>query len=350
MQTRLLKLILGLLLLCGCMETEAGEVFVVKKPSGCTASYGSELATNNNAVELGGTETDATTGWSATYCTFDSINTAPYNGNYHFSGTATADLGRFYRVFSSLSGSTVYAIETWIRHSGTGDTWQCGFAYSGGLLSMSKVNVLSSETTYKQYRRYFLYNVVENAFSCREYNATNSGTVYLDAFTIKPASLCYGSELNTGNASTPGTGEVNGTSGFTAEYNAQLSSTSSGSPADGTYHILCESNTTPTEGAGCYMDLSTICTSGTKYMIRAWQKHVGTGHGWRLALSGSNTTFNDSSYTFDTDVRTSTTYTEFGISFTYSSSVRYLLMRESSSYNDGGFYLDGLSIKEITAE
>jgi hypothetical protein len=141
------------------------------------------------------------------------------------------------------------------------------------------------------------------------------------------------------------TGEYNATTGWTAANNAVLSVESVNVQA-GSYALKVESNTTPTNEANIKVDLESLYTEGNIYRVIINYRHIGTGGGWRVQMGLSGTSpsgwYSDVLYAGDTTYKESTVY------FTYSANFRYINARELSATNNGGVYIDNISIKQVT--
>lgn len=349
MKKLLLLLCLILIPALTASDTSTYVLAVSGQDAGCSASYGTELNTDSNAIEPDASDTDATTGWTSSGTTaFESISTeSPHIGTYHFHATADGPADRFYKNLAdySLSAGSIYKLSYHAKHSGSGADWWVGLNYASAAQEHDRVVITSTDSTYTQHSSLFIYNTEWDYFVAR---ANGASEIYVDNFTVKAATLCYGTELYTGDAGA--TAEENDVSNWTGSNIDTLESTSSGTPQAGTYHIHINENTTPTSSAYAYVDIGTAFSlvDDTKYFIRLYIKHVGTGGAWSVGLSNTASSTASPFYNYFSD--SMTTYKEYGFSFVYSSSYRYLVAREANASNDGGVYIDGISIKEITAE
>lgn len=139
--------------------------------------------------------------------------------------------------------------------------------------------------------------------------------------------------------------EANNTTGFVPINSVVLTSVSS--PVSGGFYALSiESNTTPTLLAGIYVDLSVEpfnLVSGLTYKLTIAVRHNGTGGEWQVSLDPTTT---GASILIDKFLSTDTTYQSYELVFKYSAAVsRYITIREINASNDGGVYVDELSIK-----
>lgn len=319
---------------------------------GCTPTYGSELATGANATDdEGGNETDATTGWTSTgLATFDSIDTAPYAGTYHMTAVADSAGDAIYRVLS-LSASTMYRMDAYIRHNGTASAngeWRCYVSgTTSGFDTFLTPTLVKTDTTYTLYTKYFYYNARMDNIQCQERNAANDGGVYIDSFSIKAVtSPCLGSELYTTANAISTTNEANGVTGISVTGSPTISSTAS-DPGDGTYSMLFE---TAADGNNWYIDLSTLMTNGNKYFV-SFKYKVVSGDTLECTFD-TDTALVAVSDTNERIVTSSadTSWIHYGISIVYDANHRYFGCREAGSNNNAVFQIDALSIKEITAE
>lgn len=323
----------------------------------CAASYGSDLFTSANATDLGGSETDAITGWTDSGTGLDSIDTGtPYNGTYHIYGTADAATDKFYRALGALSASTVYKLSFYGKHNdggaGTGE-WRCSVysASSAGWSTGYTTFTNAGTPAYTNWTKYFLYNSLSDIFICTPNNAENDGGLYLDAISLTTATLCYGSELDTNQSAAAPSGitELNATTGFTAVSNGVITSDDT-TPHDGTWAIKIAGDGV-TNGSGGYIDLQAAPFSVTaehKYFVRFWARHIGSGDTFYALLSSTTSSSNGPTYYQITN--TDTTYIEYGASFVADATNRYLLFREAGAGNAGGLFIDKLSVQEIISE
>lgn len=315
---------------------------------GCSASYGAETATGSNATDdAGGSETDATTGWTNSNSnTFDSIDTAPQTGTYHLTAVAADNLDGFYRSISG-TGGTLYKLSYYIRHNGSGGDWRCAITpTSAAAVTQYPFALLtSSDTTYAQQTVYWMPNANADILRCGEASASNDGGIYLDNFSITTATLCYGDELYTASNAL-GSADANATTGITDATMATFEVASSGC-ADGTYCIHAVANSS---NDAFYIDLSGILTDGHKYLVSWKGKHSGSGDTAACGFESSTSfSFVGSDLSFQLTA-SDTTWLQYGVSITYSSSYRYFGCVENGSSNNSDFYIDSLTIKEITGE
>jgi hypothetical protein len=150
-----------------------------------------------------------------------------------------------------------------------------------------------------------------------------------------------GAELYTtaNAASDPAGNEANATTGWTAS-NTTLSSDGTVKSV-GSYSIKSIFNSV--NNAGIYFDLRPLLTTGKPYKLVFNTRHLG---------SGGNGSVNLSSGFFGVDnpvitlTNTDTTFQSVEYPFTHSTGTSFLNARELSGTDDGGVYLDSISITE----
>lgn len=322
---------------------------------GCAPSYGSELATSANATDDGGgSETDATTGWSqlSSPSVFDSVDTAPRSGTYHMSVTADSSGDGMSRAISGLSASTMYKLSFYARHNGTASVngeWQCFLAQSTTAMAEQIVSssITKTDTTYAQHVKYFYFNARQDTITCVERNAANDGGIYLDDLSLKAVtSPCLGSELFTdGNAASIGN-EANSVGSFSSTGLATFESSAT-SPDNGSYSLHMTANA---DGGRFYKDVSALMTTGKKYFA-SWKHKYGSGDGFGCGFaSSSSMNFSIGSAEWVGGSSADTTWTHVGFSFVYDANHAYFGCKENGNNNNADIYIDTMSIKEITAE
>lgn len=320
----------------------------------CIAEYGAELHVAANAAVPSASDTDATTGWTGTgLAVWDSIDTSPQLGTYHFTAVSNSVIDRFYINLSTLSTGTIYRLSAYARHNGTGGDWIMGLSdFNTGVSGNPGYVILTnSDTTYAQFDRYFTAGLAGLYFIANENSATDDGGIYFDNFSLKEVTTaCFGAELNTASEATSLTNETNATTGWTSANCDTFGSVDTGTPQNGSYHIVASSNGTPTNAAKVYRDIGTEFSlqNGTRYFVLFHIKHVGSGDEWAVGLSGDNTMTGDLKTLYvDPSM---TTYMPVGFEIIYDSTrMRYLVAQEYNSPNTGGVYIDSLSIKEVNS-
>lgn len=320
------------------------------KGYGGGATYGTELHTAQNAAFPTASDYNATTGWTGTgLATFTSSTTAPDLGTYHIEGTANSDTDRYTYPITSLTAGTLYRIKARVRVATAGQTWKASFGPSVSVALAPLTQAITSDA-YADYDRYLVANAGLAYLVIMEDSATNDGGAYLDALSMTEVT---GSDLGpeqhtTANAASL-TNESNVTAGWTNTGCDNFSSESTGTPSDGTYHILASEGGTPTAGARVSFDLSALSlVEGTHYLITVKVKHTGTGGAWIANYSSSGGL--SALAAFETINVTDTTYRNVGFELVYGAAYRYLVFGENNATNDGGVYLDSLTVKEIISK
>jgi len=142
------------------------------------------------------------------------------------------------------------------------------------------------------------------------------------------------------------TGEMNATTGWTA-VGAAFSSVST--PVNvGEFALEIESNTTPTELARIYVDLEAApfsITNGDVVRLEFDIRHVGTGDAWAFYLGEANDTVKE--HVVDALTANTTYFTKVHY-FVKTDDNQYCVVREGNPTNDGGVYLDSISVKKVT--
>jgi len=143
------------------------------------------------------------------------------------------------------------------------------------------------------------------------------------------------------------TGETNATTDWVVGNNALI--TSVNTPVnDGSFALQIESDTTPTSGAygAIALEGSVGTVDDTLYRISFYVRHIGSGTEWNCYISGAS---GGTNYRIgDTLENTDTTYVEYVYYWVQVADSDWLTFREVGNDNDGGVYVDSLSIKEVT--
>ena len=162
------------------------------------------------------------------------------------------------------------------------------------------------------------------------YYTTGNPELYITANAL--ATSTFEADATTGITSTG----LGGTGANVFESQASVVNNSS-------FAIHTDANDTPTSGARFNVDFNGLLTVGTSYTISVDARHIGTGDDWTISLSSSVVAV-------DNEIKrlanTDTTWATYTLSFTYSANHRYLVVREYNPSNDGGIYVDNLSIKQ----
>lgn len=169
---------------------------------------------------------------------------------------------------------------------------------------------------------------------------------------LKTAKAAYGPELNTNAnaASDPNGNETDATTGFSESglngTGANVFESQSVVKNVGSYALEADCNDTPTSSARFYMDLSTLgLSNGDQVKIEFDIRHVGTGIFWDARLGSDGGLIANATQLIqvsNTDITFQTVVHEF----TYSANTRYFGCRELNGLNNGGVYLDNLSIRK----
>ena len=154
----------------------------------------------------------------------------------------------------------------------------------------------------------------------------------------------YGAELNTTQtASSPaGVSEANATTGWAAAGTGTFESSTT-APSLGTYHISAIANANG--GKVSYALGSLGLTGGTLYKIAFGLRHNGTGGAWSCGFGASTDTYQIMNWTID---NTADAYTHYSVYFLSNGTEDTLGCKEASASDDGGMYIDNVSIKAAT--
>lgn len=320
--------------------------------TGCSSTYGAELHVSANAAAPSASDTNATAGWVGTgLATFESTTTAPSLGTYHLHGVANSDTDRMSFDISSLTVGTLYRVSVDVRSSGSGGDFKVGLSPTvSTAVAYASKQYTSANTAYSAFDRYFYRSAEILQLTVLE-NGADTADFYVDNLTIKAvSSSCLGSELFTAANAASISNEANATTGFTNTGVDTFQSTSTGTPDNGTYHLEIAELSSGTAGARVTFDLSTLgLVDGKSYLISVKARHNGTGGQWNVALLSSDTTSSSLRFgAFTTPADDS--YTIRGLEILYSPSVRYLVFHEQNASNDGGIFVDSISIKEIISK
>jgi hypothetical protein len=234
-----------------------------------------------------------------------------------------------------------YTIALDAKHVGVGGIWLLGvFQFSNGGPGTGIVNLSSgSHNTYKSYSLSWRHTSTTQWFVAIENSVTNDGGVFLDNLSIRESNEYY---IYRNAASIYD--ETDSTTGL----NQSTAITSSvSSPINvGNYALNIECNTSPSASCSSYFNLddSTFnLVAGKEYVLTLTARHVGSGGAFQVILSASgfaNLTVIAALTNVDT------TYEDYSVTFTHSADTQYLFFRENSGTNDGGVYVDAISIVE----
>lgn len=164
----------------------------------------------------------------------------------------------------------------------------------------------------------------------------NTGLANGNIYTLNDV---LGAELHTdaNAASDPNGNEADATTGWVALNNAVVSSVSS--PVNvGSYAIEIESNTTPTQLAR--IDLSFTVETASVYRLEFDYRHIGTGFTWTISPNFGPAIV----ITTNSDL----TYQKKVYYFTAPDTSTNIRIGEANASNNGGVYMDNLSLKKVT--
>jgi len=166
----------------------------------------------------------------------------------------------------------------------------------------------------------------------------------------------YGPELHTNAnaASDPNGNEADATTGWASVgltgTGANVFESQSSVANVGAYAIHADCTDTPTSLARFYLSLLDApfnLSDGDVVKLSFDIRHTGTGSitgGWSAWLANANAA---SDHILTTITSSDTTWQSVETTFTYDSTYRFLTFREANSQNDGGIYLDNLSVKKV---
>lgn len=344
-----MKPLFALLLSAGVLSPQM--IIIAKKKSGCTPVYSNERQTTQNATSPPGiTEADATTGWTNNGAgTFDTAGT-PQSGSYALN--VVADGGNNDGTSSGFSyvAGTLHRLSVQVRHNGTGGNWSCSIGRAANFADTKSWTLTSTDTTYTALTFLLFGTFNSDIFFCRETSATNDGGVYIDSYSLTDAAPCLDAELHTSANAASLSSEANATTGFTA-INSLNSLTSDATVfADGAYSIKADATTSPTAGNGVNIDLQALGASeGNKYILSYKLRHLGSGGAWRCGMSASST--GTSSAPLQPITNVTTNFYAVGYELEYAAaSNRYFVCHEDSGTDNGGVYVDSLSLKRVVSE
>ena len=153
----------------------------------------------------------------------------------------------------------------------------------------------------------------------------------------------YGPELLTdaNAASDPNGNEADATTGWTpvslTGTGANVFESQGAVKNTGSYALHADANDTPTANAGFNKTVSGL-DAGETYKFTGVVRHTGTGGKWVVAFDGAVAT------SIPTE---STTFFSFEFEKAVAGSSVAILISENSATNDGGVYVDNLSLKKV---
>ena len=155
-----------------------------------------------------------------------------------------------------------------------------------------------------------------------------------------------GAELSTIATALRVVADTNATTGWVAANSCAMSSQNTVKD-NSSYAILAENNTTPGASGKIAYNLKTLLslTEGQRVLVNIRARHVGVGGDWRLALNNANSAVSPlmvigSLTSTETDFKTY-------IAAIVVPSVLYLVVHENNAGNNGGVYLDNMSVRAL---
>ncbi|HEB26371.1 MAG TPA: hypothetical protein ENI05_01160, partial [Porticoccus sp.] len=138
-------------------------------------------------------------------------------------------------------------------------------------------------------------------------------------------------------ASDPNGNEADATTGWAS--NAVILTSDSSIKSAGNFSLkgIFQAN-----GAWMSFDLDTILTRGQIYRLNFDNRHLGSGGNVRVGLGPTSSV----PTLYDGLISADTTFINVTINFMHSSDTRYLIAQERNATNDGGVYIDNISITE----
>jgi hypothetical protein len=151
----------------------------------------------------------------------------------------------------------------------------------------------------------------------------------------------YGPELHTdaNAASDPNGNEADAVTGWTQtglDAGSNVFESQNSVVNTGTYALHGECNDTPTSAAR--FELALTVEEGATYRATGYWRHVGTGSGWNLNING---------VVEDSVAPEDTTFQKFDITFVAPDTSTYIRFIEGGGSNDGGVYVDNVSVKKV---
>jgi hypothetical protein len=249
---------------------------------------------------------------------YTDLNAAPYNLVYGKRYTVTFDA----------------------KHVGVGQQWLIGVGSTTVSTETVIATLTNSDNSYSTYSAGIVHNANTRFFSALESLSPNDGGIFLDNLSIRESNEhhIYRNAANIYD-------EADKTDGCNVVNNALVTSTTVPWQT-GDYCLEIESNTTPTANANGYFDMTEATygmTVGRQYKFTLIARHVGSGGDWGVRITGSST-----NTLIVTLTNTDITFTEYNYTFVHNTADhRYIQFVELSGTNDGGVYVDALSITEV---
>ncbi len=114
---------------------------------------------------------------------------------------------------------------------------------------------------------------------------------------------------------------------------------------DGSFAFHANSNTTSSSGARIFKDITSLVNEGDTYEVEFRWRHVGTGAGWRAAIGP--TSFQTTILVIDDVGASDTTFRTASGQWTQPAGNAFILFRENSGPNDGGVYVDKMTLTKV---
>ena len=307
---------------------------------GASTGLSDELITN-------GDFSDGTTGWSNTGLSEFSVS----NGQATITGVDTGDHiylndvtgnadGKRYRMTLDIASFTGTSFG--MNHNGANANFDGSGVNGSNARGLTTTGIHTFDFTwttgYAADPRIFVVNgtLVINSFSLKTINDKNHGT-----------SVFYGDNLYTTSNAASLLNEADATTGF-SNVNADTFASQTSVKHTGSARSLhiSEEGGTATNGARAYQDLDALSlVDGRTYLLSFYARHVGSGGAWQIShgISGSSA----SGGVIQALTSSENTFVEYTSTFVHSADTQYFVIQENSGDNDGGVYIDQISIKEV---
>ena len=205
------------------------------------------------------------------------------------------------------------------------------------MILSSDISVAKTNNLHRDFWLSLFWSGVLNAYGHLKENRGAERSVWAEEFYV------------TSNAiSDPNGNEINGTSGIT-QFGLDVGANvfeSQGVVKDvGNYAIKADSNASKTTLARIYTDLSVLSlVEGIEYTLSVRARHTGTGGTWNIGVGTVNTA--PSAGTLTTLHNVYLTFITYSYNFIYSvTGLKFFVAREQGATDDGGVYIDNMSIK-----
>lgn len=303
---------------------DGNEVYAME---GLTVTYGE----SDNLVS-NGDFSDGTTGWTASAATLSvvdgklKIKNTSAGGNGEAKQTISTDVGSYYHLIADadyFNTSMSLAVTGFGGKTITSD---------GRYIFPFKATSTSHEI------------ILQIGFGSTNYYG------YFDNIAVYKVELLGAddSELHDDANAASTINEANATTGWTT-FGLDVFESQASIKSDGSYALHGHCNTVPSEGGRFTYDIGAISDISDGDMVKvsfAW-RHVGTGGDW-VARLGSDASGAVPNVILGTVTNTDTSFATITFTLKYDSNKRYLAFKEYGVTNDGGVYVDALSIKKTT--